>query len=95
MGFRLLFFISLFLLWVTFNALFMLPGQWDAFLVSMAAFSAVSAFLISIRSGKLLLPASRNSRSRADRSVFSTFPVVFCGCAIVLLVGTRLLLGIH
>jgi hypothetical protein len=73
----LLFLINLFFLWVAFNALFMLPGRYDTFVVSMAVVSIAIALLVAWASGKLFLSAKHGDRD-AHNGVLSTPPMIVC-----------------
>lgn len=86
----LLFFVSLFFLWVAFNALFMVPsehpGQYDASLVSTAMVLIVVALLVAWASGRLFVAASYGSRNGYG-SVLSTPPIMFCGGILLIFLG--------
>jgi hypothetical protein len=82
----LLFLIALLFLWVAFNALFMVTGQYDSFTVNMAALSVVSAFLVAWASAKLFQSARHGSRS-AHNGVFSMPPMVACLGTLLIFLG--------
>jgi hypothetical protein len=46
--------LSIFCLWVAFNALFMVPGRYDAFRIEVACFAVVVAILLALISRRLI-----------------------------------------
>jgi NADH:ubiquinone oxidoreductase subunit 6 (subunit J) len=86
----LLFVLSIFCLWVSFNGLFMLPGKYDVTIVTMVIGAIAVAFGFAIASGKQFIAASTRSNDRSRR-LWSTPPVIFW-CVVVLVFGGMLLL---
>jgi len=71
-----LFAASLFALWVSFNALFMLPGRYAAFNFEVAGAGVTIGILTAWLSGKRFTDAERSKRRR--RTIMQTPPVVVC-----------------
>ena len=71
-----LFAISLFALWVAFNALFMLPGQYSAFNFELAGSGIVAGILLAWVSSKGFL-ASEPKRLR-NTAIMKAPPMVLC-----------------
>lgn len=71
-------------LWVTFNALFMLPGNYDAFNFSAAAVAILFAISFAWLGGRKFM--NTNSRRRRKyRSLWATPPSIVCIAGLILL----------
>jgi len=87
----LLFVLSIFCLWVGFNGLFMVPGKYDATVVSIVIVALALAFGFALASGKQFVAAARPVAVKAHRTVFSTMPMIVW-FVVVLAFGGLLLL---
>ena len=90
----LLFAISLFALWVAFNALFMLPGRYTAFNFELAAAGIVIGIATAWLSGKRFVDTGRRGKRgalmQAPPVVLCTFIlVIFCAIGILKVVASR------
>jgi uncharacterized membrane protein YidH (DUF202 family) len=72
----LLFAVSLFTLWVSFNALFMLPGRYTAFNFELAGVGIAVGILAAWLSGKRFTDSDPRKRNRGK--IMQTPPVVLC-----------------
>jgi hypothetical protein len=75
-------------LWVAFNALFMLPGGYDAFNFWAAAVSIVLAVSFAWLGSQSFI-AVRSPRGRRQASLWTAPPTIICiaGLAIIVLAG--------
>jgi hypothetical protein len=71
-----LFAISLFALWVAFNALFMAPGRYSAFNFEVAGAGIVIGVLLAWISGKRFLVAE--PKRTLEAAIMKTPPMVLC-----------------
>lgn len=85
----LLFAVSLFALWVSFNALYMLPGRYAAFNFEVAGFGIVIGILTAWLSGKRFADADRPKRKK--RPIMQTPPMVLCTFILVIFCAIGLL----
>jgi hypothetical protein len=86
----LLFALSIVCLWVSFNALFMVPGPYDSTTNTIAGAGIVAALGFAAASGKQFIAATTSRRIR-PRRLWSTTPVI-AWLVIVLVFGGMLLL---
>lgn len=81
-------------LWITFNALFMVPsehpGHYDLTQMVMAVVAALLALLFSFASARILIRKTSAGRSRY-RSVFATPQILFCSVVLLVYVGLLVL----
>jgi hypothetical protein len=72
----LLFVVSLFSLWVSFNSLFMLPGQYSAFNFEIAAVGIAIGVLTAWLSSKRFADAQR--KRRRSGAILEAPPIALC-----------------
>src|ERR1700677_4665779 len=77
-----LFALSLFALWVSFNALYMLPGRYTAFNFELAGAGITVGILTAWLSGKRF--ATADEPKRKQRTIMQTPPVVLCTFVLVI-----------
>lgn len=78
----LLFAISLFALWVSFNALYMLPGRYSAFNFELAAVGIAVGIAAAWLSGKRF--ADADQRKRKKGTIMQAPPVVLCAFILII-----------
>jgi hypothetical protein len=71
-------------LWVAFNALFMLPGNYDAFSFWAAGVAIAISVICAVLGGKRFAAAGRGKRR--GRRIWLTPPVVACAIGLTFLV---------
>jgi len=85
----LLFAVSLFALFVSFNALYMLPGRYAAFNFDLAGFGTLIGILTAWLSGKRFADSDRPRRKK--RTIIQTPPVALCTFILVIFCAMGLL----